>query len=192
MKKAKDNCKCVCEPPKRRKRRAPVYSRPPPPQFYLSGLPPAVPVPTIADTVRLAVRDEFEKRHHLPMPNREPFYAKPLEGISSVMSMAKREQEAIDMEESTISEEEESSVITKQPPSGFQEDTPIEPEPTIPTPSVIPARTLVSMYDADPSSVTVNQMRDTLSAVNMPISGNKSQLLNQLRDIIIMRSGATE
>ena len=71
------NCKCVCEPPKKRKRRAPVYSRPPPPQFYLSGLPPAVPVPTIADTVRLAVRDEFDRRHHLPMPNREPFYAKP-------------------------------------------------------------------------------------------------------------------
>ena len=78
MKKAKDsvgNCKCVCEPPKKRKRRAPVYSRPPPPQFYLSGLPPAQPVPTIADTVRLAVRDEFEKRHHLPVPKREPFYS---------------------------------------------------------------------------------------------------------------------
>ena len=68
-------CKCTCEPPKKRKRRAPVYTRPPPPQFFISGLPPAVPQPTIADTVRLAVRDEFDRRHHLPMPNREPFYS---------------------------------------------------------------------------------------------------------------------
>ena len=72
--KKKDDCKCVCEPAKKR-RRTVKYTRPAPPQFYLPGLPPAFPVPTIADTVRLAVRDEFDRRHHLPTPKREPFYA---------------------------------------------------------------------------------------------------------------------
>ena len=67
-------CKCVCEPPKKRKRKAPVYTRPPPQQFFISGLPPAVPQPTLADTVRLAVKDEFQ-RYHQDAPKRQPFYA---------------------------------------------------------------------------------------------------------------------
>ena len=74
-------CKCVCEPPRKRKRRAPVYTRPPAPQFFISGLPPAIPQPTLADTVRLAVKDEFQ-RYHLDTPKRQPFYVPLGDGTS--------------------------------------------------------------------------------------------------------------
>ena len=244
--KKKDDCKCVCEPAKKRKRRAPVYSRPPPPQFYLPGLPPAFPVPTIADTVRLAVRDEFDRRHHLPKPERKPFYAttaaqttempvfddelrqmgammdtaadfltsqqttseieiprsttetqtafetitsetqtEPM-GVTSVGGMEARQRreerfsELVRLREAGMLSEE--ALTGELSPGGFEETPSIEPQQDAPRQPIIPPSTLLSMYDDRPDSITVNQLRDTLSSIGLPVSGVKADLARRLRE----------
>ena len=57
------SCPCPCAPPPRKRRKAPVYTPPRPPQFYA-----ALPMPQSqfdTDTIRRVVQDEFA-RYHTP------------------------------------------------------------------------------------------------------------------------------